>query len=80
MLLTFFPLVLFIVVETKDGAISVASAFSGYQEGNFKVISYLISFHPQNEILELSVYAADHMLFWWFSQLISLLFSFSRII
>lgn len=29
----------FVVVETKDGTISVASAFAAHQEGNTKLVS-----------------------------------------
>lgn len=31
----------FVVIEAKDGTISVASAFSGHQEGNLSNIAYL---------------------------------------
>lgn len=31
----------FVVIEAKDGTISVASAFAGHQEGNLSNIAYL---------------------------------------
>lgn len=75
-----FALFLFIVLEAKDGTISVASAFSGYQEGNFKVVSYLISSHPWNEDLRTSIFTADHILFGDQVSWSSYYFSFSWII
>lgn len=75
-----FALFLFIVLEAKDGTISVASAFSGHQEGNFKVVSCLISSHPWNEDLRVNVYTADHILFGDQVSWSSYYFSFSWII